>query len=267
MCRHMDQMTETMAEAGGIAAFYDRLAPEYDAMTLPAKRFVKEKPFFRLLVEKYGIATAVDAGCGTGFHALLLAQLGVRVTAVDVAEEMLVRTARSADEAGLPVTCVRSDLADVRSSLPGPFDAVFCMGNTLPHLTDPGELRRAIAGFAALIRPGGIFFAGLLNYERVLARRERVQSVRETGGVTFIRFYDFPGTDTGLRFNILRLDRRGEHLQTDLMTVPLAPLDQEALLGPLAGEGFEDIRTFGSVAMEPFDAAESGDLVILARRA
>ena len=257
-------MTDTLVAPDQVAAFYDRLAPEYDAMTLPGKRFVKEKPFFRVLVEKYGVADAIDAGCGTGFHSLLLAQLGVRVTAVDVAEAMLGRTAAAAREAGLPVTCVRASLTDLVTSVPAPVDAVFCMGNTLPHLTESADLRRTLAGFAGVLRPGGILFAGMLNYERVLASKERVQSVREAGGVTFIRFYDF--AENGLRFNILRLDRRGETIQSDLMSVPLAPLDRGLLTGMLAEEGFEEIRTFGSVAMDPFDPSRSGDLVILARR-
>jgi ubiquinone/menaquinone biosynthesis C-methylase UbiE len=67
-----------------VAKFYDALAPDYDTMTGFQKRFVHEKPFFRLLVEKYKIRTVLDAGCGTGFHSLLLAQLGVQVTAIDV---------------------------------------------------------------------------------------------------------------------------------------------------------------------------------------
>ena len=77
--------------SSGIPAFYDRLAPDYDEMTGFGKRFVHEKPFFRPLVENLNIATALDAGCGTGFHSLLLAQLGVRVTAVDVSGGMLAR--------------------------------------------------------------------------------------------------------------------------------------------------------------------------------
>ena len=265
MCRNMDPTTETLAPPGGVAAFYDRLAPDYDAMTLPGKRFVKEKPFFRVLVEKYGVAEAVDAGCGTGFHSLLLAQLGVRVTAIDIADAMVRQTAAHAREAGLPVTCIRAALADLPAVVQAPVDGVFCMGNTLPHLTDPLELRRAIAAFAGVIRPGGILFTGMLNYERILAAQERVQSVRETGGVTFIRFYDFPGGE--IRLNILRLDRRGEGIQPELISLPLAPLVQETLAPLLADEGFEEIRAFGSIAMEPFDPARSGDLVILAHRA
>ncbi len=67
-----------------VASFYDWLAPDYDLMTGFEKRFAHEEPFFRILLGRQTITTAVDAGCGTGFHSLLLAQLGVSVTAVDV---------------------------------------------------------------------------------------------------------------------------------------------------------------------------------------
>ena len=97
------------AASTDIPAFYDSLAPDYDDMTGFGKRFVHEKPFFRLLVENHRIGTALDAGCGTGFHSLLLAQLGVRVTAVDVSAEMLDRLERHGREMGLPVNRVRSD--------------------------------------------------------------------------------------------------------------------------------------------------------------
>ena len=42
-----------------IPAFYDRLAPDYDEMTGFGRRFVHEKPFFRLLVENHHIAEAI----------------------------------------------------------------------------------------------------------------------------------------------------------------------------------------------------------------
>ena len=56
----------------GVTQFYDNLADDYDAMTGFEKRFVHERPFFNLLMQRYGITSALDAGAGTGFHSLLL---------------------------------------------------------------------------------------------------------------------------------------------------------------------------------------------------
>jgi len=70
----------TRKKPRSIAKFYDLLAPDYDGMTGFADRFARETPAFQTLVRRYGIRQALDAGCGTGFHSILLSQLGVTVT-------------------------------------------------------------------------------------------------------------------------------------------------------------------------------------------
>jgi SAM-dependent methyltransferase len=233
-------------------------------MTGFGKRFVHEKPFFRLLVENRHIAAAMDAGCGTGFHSLLLAQLGVRVTAVDVSGEMLDRLGRHASEMNLDIRRVCSDFQGIKDLAPGPFDAVFCMGNTLPHLLDEADIRNVLTVFSAIIRPGGILFLQILNYDRILATRERIQSAKENNGVTYVRFYDFDDSRGLVQFNILRLEKKEDKLTTGLITVPLLPVTSGRMLSMLGECGYQQIRTFGSIAMDPFDAALSKDLVIIA---
>ena len=41
--------------------FYDNIAPQYDAMSGFERRFEKERPVFRALVERYRIKRALDA--------------------------------------------------------------------------------------------------------------------------------------------------------------------------------------------------------------
>lgn len=152
----MDPTIEHDRQVGqGVAEFYDWLAPEYDRMTGFEKRFIHEKPFFRLLVERHGIKTAVDAGSGTGFHSLLLAQLGVEVTAVDVSAEMLHTVETHARELNLHVTLLKSSFQGLPLALHSSFDAVFCLGNSLAHLLSKGDLRESLRSFAAVLRPRG----------------------------------------------------------------------------------------------------------------
>ncbi|HTY59701.1 MAG TPA: class I SAM-dependent methyltransferase [Bacteroidota bacterium] len=246
------------------SAFYNSLAPDYDGMTGFAKRFAHEKPFFRLLVENRGIRTALDAGSGTGFHSLLLAGLGVRVTAVDVSGEMLDRLEVHSREMALDVRRVRSDFAGLGDLLTGPYDAVFCMGNTLPHLQSETEIRETLSTFATLLPPGGLLFLQVLNYERILALHERVQGARESGGITTVRFYDLDAQGRKILFNILRLEKKEEKIGTALITIPLLPLTHSGMMSMLEESGFSKVASYGSIAMEPFDPAESKDLVILA---
>jgi glycine/sarcosine N-methyltransferase len=247
-----------------VARFYDELAPKYDAMTGFDRRFAHEKPFFRLLIENNSVKTAIDAGSGTGFHSLLLAQLGVTVTAVDVSGEMLNLLRAHAKDMGLTVRVLQSSFQSLAKKLHPGTDAVFCLGNSLSHLLTPADLADSVRNFAELLRPGGILFVQILNYERILSSRARVQSVKEEGGSVYVRFYDFGGELLG--FNILTLRKTGGGFAPELQSVALRPLRNRDIVAALEAGGFEDIRSFGSIAMEDYNPAESKDLVILARR-
>ena len=249
-----------------VSEFYDRLAPDYDEMTGFEKRFVKESPFFRLIIRKHSIQSALDAGCGTGFHALLLSQLGVRVHAADVSRQMLARLEAHSRAMRLDVQPVASPLTELARNVEGPFDAVFCLGNTLPHLLDAKELQRVLENFHVLLRPQGVLYLQLLNYERILARRERVQGARRSGSATYVRFYDFPEESHPLRFNILTLHDTESGTETDLLSVRLNPLRREEIHRALQSAGFAEPCDFGSIALDPYKADSSSDLVIEALR-
>src|SRR5512134_2041007 len=120
----MGQTTEIgAASVETVESFYDRLAADYDAMTTFEKRFVQEEPFFKLLVQRHRIASALDAGSGTGFHSIVLARLGVAVTAVDLSSRMLEELKKHALESGLNVRTVQTGFAELPMQAPGPYDA------------------------------------------------------------------------------------------------------------------------------------------------
>lgn len=256
------QASDTFAQS--FVAFYDSIAPEYDAMTNFQKRFVQEKPFFNLLVQKYGIKSALDAGAGTGFHSLLLAQLGVKVTSVDSSAEMLKRARAHAREMDLDIATYRADFRNLQKEVPGTFDAVISMGNSLAHLLSAGELRTALRNFLLKLNAGGMLFLQMLNYERILARRESIQSVKESDGMTFIRYYDFRGAL--VNFNILRLEKKNGIIEHALHSTLLRPVTKNEILSLLADAGFVKMKIAGSISMDEFQPMKSKDLVVLARK-
>jgi 2-polyprenyl-3-methyl-5-hydroxy-6-metoxy-1,4-benzoquinol methylase len=67
-------------------------------------------------------ARVLDAGAGTGFISLILADQGYDVTAVDLSGEMLAILKSKADRLGLNVNVVQADVADLRPDQT--FDAV-----------------------------------------------------------------------------------------------------------------------------------------------
>jgi glycine/sarcosine N-methyltransferase len=250
--------------SGSVAEFYDLLAPDYDAMTGFEKRFVQERPFFRLLVERYNIRTALDAGCGSGFHALLLAELGVNVTAVDTSEKMVQLTREHAKERGASVETAVTGFEELDRVITKKFDAVFVLGNSLPHLLSSEQLDRALTNFAGVLNPGGILFTQTLNYDRILANPERVLNSKDVGEKTFVRYYEYDGTE--ILFNIMTRTKCGSRMDETVRSVRLRPILQHAFLKQLEDAGFTELKTFGGISMDSFTPGESRDLVILAQK-
>lgn len=58
--------------------FYEEIAEDYDAMARFHERVPAETAMLKTWVERYQWRSAVDAACGTGLHAILLAQLGLQ---------------------------------------------------------------------------------------------------------------------------------------------------------------------------------------------
>ncbi|QBI54355.1 class I SAM-dependent methyltransferase [Streptomonospora litoralis] len=98
----------------------------------------------------------LDAGCGAGRVAIRLAELGHTCVGIDADASMLTEARRRAPR----MTWLQADLADIEGLGMAPdFDMAVAAGNVVPLLA-PGTEPAAVAGPAALLRPGGLLVAG-----------------------------------------------------------------------------------------------------------
>lgn len=245
-----------------IAGFYDRLSGDYDRMTGFEQRFVRERPFIKLLVDRHRITRAVDAGTGTGFHAILLARLGVHVTAIDIAPAMVAALRDRAAREELAITGLVGAFEDLPSLVAQPQDAVLSMGNTLAHMASFDELAGTLGAFRQVLRPGGLVFIQMLNYKRILAAKEKVLAEKIEDGIRFVRWYDYEGSR--IRFHITREHVDGT-VPAETQSLDLMPFTDDDLRIAARRAGLAEIRTLGSIALEEFDEDRSRDCVLLAR--
>jgi hypothetical protein len=148
------------------------------------------------------------------------------------------------------------------------FDALLCLGNSLPHILEPSALAATLADFAACLRPGGLLLLQNRNFDAVLSRRERwmePQAYRDNNAEwLFLRFYDFD-PDGLLSFHMVTLHRQGAKPWTQQVTTTrIYPLRQNELVEALRQAGFTEISSYGSMSGLPFDPASSGNLVTTA---
>ena len=125
---------------------------------------------YRAIVRRYAPQSVLDVGCAQATLAMLLAEDGYRVMAVDIRKAFL-DYARTRWERG-DVRFIDANIVD-RPDL-GTFDLVF--GNQIiEHLVYPAEFLRTLARYA---RPGGVLVVSTPNHDYV---RSPLPSYRELG--------------------------------------------------------------------------------------
>jgi 2-polyprenyl-3-methyl-5-hydroxy-6-metoxy-1,4-benzoquinol methylase len=98
----------------------------------------------------------LDVGCGTGLHAVVLAERGHAVVAIDVAARAVEQARARAAAAGVVARFVHGDVLDLPAlgtALGAPFDSVLDAG--LFHVLQPADRASYAVGLASVVRPGG----------------------------------------------------------------------------------------------------------------
>jgi len=113
----------------------------------------RPQPVFADLVDNGRVVGHVlDAGCGSGEHALLVAERGMDATGVDVASRAIAIARRKADERGLSVRFEVMDALQL-GALDEQFDTVLDSG--LFHCFDDEQRVGYVDALTEVVAPGG----------------------------------------------------------------------------------------------------------------
>jgi len=241
--------------------FYNNIAGFYDDMTRYSERIDKEKAVWQKILAAFPFKSALDMACGSGLHAVILHELGVRVTGMDPSTEMLRLAADHARSSGYNIAYFPGIMQEPHPGF-GKFDAVLCLGNSIPHVLNNTDLVKTIANFSALLNPHGLLIIQLLNYNRILQDKNRIVNISRQGENEFIRFYDF--LESTLQFNILSIACKEGKTAHRLESVILKPWQAHDFLPLLELYNFSSLELWGGMNMQPFAADSSTDLVIKA---
>lgn len=237
----------------------DKIAPagDYDQFVDWRKRLEREAPLFWRAFDEVGARSVIDVGAGSARHAVLFAERGMAVDAVDPDDSMLAQAEQNAAEhaeaiaaAGGELRLVKAGFGELQQHGLGAADALVCTGNALPHVDGLAGLRVTLADFAAVVRPGGVLILHLLNHARLIEKRPRAipPVVRETpeGLKVFLRVMDYPEGDEYLDFDFLTLvrDESGEWDLTHRRS-PHTALPAQLLSAEVEAAGFDRVELLG----------------------
>lgn len=266
--------------------FYDALAPMFDVMTDWNARLSSEGPFLKAVLEASGAGSVLDAACGSGGHALALAGWGYKAAGVDASPVMVEMARRKAAGARLDIPFAVAGFADLSDLVAGrgeddsslgvqrlaPFDAVLCLGNSLPHLPTQADLIQALVGMAGVLKPGGLLVLQNLNYDLRWQKQPRWFAAQggELDGrdVLVWRFADYDQLSGQIAFHIALFTKNEGGWQVAVHTTPHRPLFKDDLFSALAEAGFDAPRALARMSWptEIFDPNASPDLVVVANR-
>ncbi|HEX2158209.1 MAG TPA: class I SAM-dependent methyltransferase [Actinomycetes bacterium] len=217
------------------------------------------------VVELLGLAPGagvLDLCCGQGRHAVPLAQLGYRVTGLDLSRTLLGRAAATARAQGRRVGLVEADMRRLPFA-DGSFDAVVNLFHAFGYLEDEAQDELVLAEVARVLAPGGCFLQEVANREALVRGWHDSEVARHDDGLLVLqeRALDLRTSRDVVRYTLVDADGPRATREASIRLYTLTEL--EAMLGRA---GLELLEVFGDLDAGPLEL-DSSFVVTLSGRA
>ncbi|MFX0115946.1 MAG: class I SAM-dependent methyltransferase [Candidatus Hodarchaeota archaeon] len=253
------------------AAFYDLLV-DWD------RRLNNELPFFQDLFGDTKGRMILDVACGTGRHALEFARLGHLVTGIDIDSQMIELARKQINSLGLKkenrlrfLAKSFEDLIAESSTIPGPFDFIDCIGNSLALSPTQDALGKTMKAFFNRLKVGGRLIIQLVNYQSKQGLAHWAgpmvkRSDRSGQLFYFTKLFDRVEPST-LKMTIAVLHRLSDNKWTaEFAENELQAFQVTDVESAVRQAGFTDWEVFGDYQKSRFDPETSPDIIIVATR-
>ncbi|CAN5338402.1 hypothetical protein BH09PLA1_BH09PLA1_00170 [soil metagenome] len=245
---------------------FDDLTDVYDSMIDWPGRLEKEGPFFSKLFEQCKVKRVADVACGTGRHAAMFHSWGLDVEGSDISPTMI---QRARDLFGEPPG-LRWSVRSFEQPLlaPQPFDAAICIGNSLALAADMPSVVSAIHSLLDAVRPGGLVVVQVLNLWKLSPGPcvwQKAITIQSAEGSSLILKGIHRCCDMGYVELVVVTDGT---LAAPIrsQSIPFLGLNADQLKSAANAHGAIDVVFFGNHQHQPYDIANSADLIMVAKK-
>jgi len=262
-----------MSEAKAVDSFSEsfftgKLARCYD-LTHQHRDYNKESRFVDQVVQKAwsGAKRILDVGCGTGEHAMRMAEAGYQVTAINASPDMLRIARKKAKSKGLSIGFKCQDFRDL--DFDEEFEAAYCLGYTLLYMRTYPEAGAFLDKIHRALLTSGVFILDFLNGWRLIEEHPKRKHIYRDGETTVTRFDE----------SSLNKERRLRHLEfsytiqnhTGKVETASAEEDlrvffEDEVRFLMTSHGFGDPRAFGDYSLDSPVSDSSWVVVISAHK-
>jgi ubiquinone/menaquinone biosynthesis C-methylase UbiE len=240
-------------------ADFSNIASYYDLMTGFKDRLINEFGIIKFLVEKFDISTALDAGCGTGVHSIILSKIGVDVIGLDSSADMLEIARTNALKAGVEPEFVKEYFESMPCGWADKFDAVFCLANSLVGVENGERLSLAFKSFHRVLKPGGRAIIQVLNFLRFRRGNRRIIKVSTNENLTFVRFLDFEEKET--RLNVLVIEHEMGDVDHKFNSQKILGINREIIRLASNSARFSSAKFYSDLSLSEKASNDSTDLI------
>ena len=233
---------------------YKALASSYDRLTSDVD-YEAVVDFYNQILSREGVTpkTAIDLACGTGSVGILLAKQGLRVTCVDLSEDMLTVACEKAQSLPNPPVFVCQPLQALR--LPRAVDLAVCALDSLDYILDPHDCAEAIHRVYKALNPGGIFIFDVNTPEKLRAMDGQV-FLDEDDDVYCVWRGEFDEKTNICSYGMDLFQRQGRYWTRSFEEHCEYAYSQEQLLKFLRDAGFSHVEVYGD---RRFEAPRAGE--------
>ena len=204
-------MKDCMHEQAENIAYYEQLATHYSLfISDPVADAEREVDWLYGVLAGREIRSLLDAGCGTGRHAVPLALHGMQVTAADPCGAMLREARARANAVGASICFVQARFDQLPDVLHRSYDAVILLGNSLCNLPSLDAVQTALRGVRGICTSNTPVIIGIKDFESISRDRPRFRGHRlaVVNGVQTILFEVWRYKDPQLISTTIALSRK-----------------------------------------------------------
>lgn len=245
--------------------FESDLVKYYDVMH-SHRNYGQECQFADNLIQKYcpGSKRVLDIGCGTGEHAIKMAQLGYEVTGIDMSQDMIKFAKEKAKRAEVSVDLRCTDIHD--RDIVREFQAAYCLGYTFLYMTTCSEAMGFLMAVNKALLPQGIFLVDFIDGWSLIEGLPQDKFVYQHEGTTIFHFeqasLDKKRRVKHIDFYYL-IDQHDGNVKTIFAEEDLRIFFDDEVHMLLSDCSFENIKSFGNYNLDT-DALDTSNIIVVA---